>query len=167
METSGKGSFRWLRRTAFVLTFLTWPVFLASFFLPAAVQIGSMAGAPLGVQSGWQTFVDTLTLSFEAAWSTSEPLFFLCYLSPLPNGLMLFGPLANLFAKRYAAFFGAALFLSATSALWVCLEAYDGLSIGFYLWIGSMLGMALASFMITGSHFMEDNAEHARLLAEL
>lgn len=41
------------------------------------------------------------------------------------------------------------------------------LSIGFYLWMGSMLGMALASFMITGGYFMEDNAEHARLLAEL
>ncbi len=41
------------------------------------------------------------------------------------------------------------------------------LSIGFYRWMGSMLGMALAPFMITGSYFMEDNAEHSRLSAQL
>jgi len=53
------------------------------------------------------------------------------------------------------------------SAVWVCTRVYDMLAIGFSIWIGSILAMALASFLISGSYLMEDNTEHERLLAEL
>lgn len=52
-------------------------------------------------------------------------------------------------------------------AIWVCRPAYAGLTIGYYTWNGSILVMALASFLISGSYAMEDNIEHDRLLAKL
>ena len=157
--------FRRVRRTGIFLTLLAWSAFLASFFLPTAVQIGSLAGAPLDAQSGWQTFVDTWHLSVAAA--RHRPFALLCVLSPLPLGLMLIAPLVNLTTRQYTVFFGLILCLTGISALWVCLDVYEGLRVGFYLWIGSILTMALSSFLISGSYLMEDNAEHARLLEEL
>ncbi len=154
-----------MRWAGVVLTFLAWPVFLVSFFLPTAVQIGSMSGAPLASQSGWQTFVDTWQLSIDAA--RDEPFALLCVLSPWLNGLMLVALPINLTLRHSTVFFGVILCLTGTSAIWVCLQVYEGLNVGFYLWIGSILTMAMASFLISGSYLMEDNAEHARLLAEL
>lgn len=167
MQKAERKPFRLMRWTGFVLTLLASAVFLVSFFLPTAVQIGSLPGAPLNVQSGWQTFVESFMLAVEAAGYQFQPLPLLCVLSPLPNGLMLLGPLANLTMRHYAVFFGAILLIVGTSALWVCLEVYEGLSVGFYLWMGSILTMALASFLVSGSYLMEENAEHERLLTQL
>jgi hypothetical protein len=178
MSKAERETFNLVRRTGVVLTFLAWAAFLVSFFLPTAVQIGSMLGAPLGPQSGWQTFVDSFLLSIDVAINSVEqslgsgtrqfqPLVLLCMFSPVPNGLMLLAPLANLKLKHYAALPGTILFIAGTSAIWICWQVYEGLTIGYYLWNGSILVMALASFLITGSYFMEDNAEHARLLGEL
>jgi len=169
MKERERESFRWVRGTGVTLTFAAALVFLVSFFLPTATQIGSMMGAPLAIQSGWTTFVESLTLSAEVIgvpMFNFQPLAILCYLSPIPNGLMLLAPLVNMKAKHYAAFFGAVLFFNATTAIWVCFEVYEGISVGFYVWIGSILMMALASFLISGSYVMEDNLEHERLLAE-
>ena len=169
MKGRGRDSFRWVRGTGVTLTFVAALAFLVSFFLPTATQIGSIMGAPLAIQSGWTTFVESLTLPAEAVgnpWQQFQPLAILCYLSPIPNGLMLLAPLVNMKTKHYAAFFGVVLFFNATTAIWVCFEVYEGISVGFYVWIGSILMMALASFLISGSHVMEDNLEHERLLAE-
>ncbi len=168
--------FRLARRIGIVLTAVAWWAFLVSFFLPAAVQIGSLPGAMMGPQSGWQTFVESLTLSIETAsyssWSLwggvrYKPLVLMCLLSPVPNMLMLLTPLGNLKLKHSAAFIGPLLLVSGVIVFWVCWQVYEGLTIGFYLWIGSILAMALASSLIGASWFMQDNVEHERLLAEL
>ncbi len=175
MRKPGRASFRFVRRTGIVLTFLAWGAFLVSFFLPAAAPIASL-GAPVAVQSGWQTFVDSLTVtlsedgigSLSGMWSTwFEPIMLLCLLSPVPNGLMLFAPLVNMRARLYAAVYGALLLFTGIAVLRVCLEVYDGISAGFFVWIASIFVTALASFLIAGSYAMEDNLEHDRMLAEL
>jgi len=165
MKNAEREPFMLVRWIGLVLAIMAWPAFLVSFLLPTAVQIGSMPGAPLDLQSGWQTFVDTWQLSTAAA--EKEPFALLCLLSPLPNGLMLLAPPVNLTMRHYTVFFGVVLCLTGTSAIWVCLQVYEGLSVGFYLWIGSILTTAMASFLISGSYLMEDNTEHAHLLAEL
>ncbi len=165
----GRAPFRFVRRTGIVLTFLTWGAFLVSFFLPTAATIASL-GAPVAVQNGWQTFVDSLIVPLSEDGIGSmwfEPIMLLCLLSPVPNGLMLFAPLVNLRARLYAAFYGALLLFTGIAALGVCLEIYDGISVGFYVWIASIFVTAMASFLIAGSYAMEDNAEHDRMLAEL
>jgi len=148
MKKAERGSFRLMRWTGIVLTLLAWPAFLVSFFLPTAVQIGSMLGAPLELQSGWQTYVDTWQLSTAAA--RDEPFALLCVLSPWINGLMLLALPVNLMTRHYTVFFGVILCLTGTSAIWVCLQVYEGLNVGFYLWIGSILTTAMASFLISG-----------------
>ncbi len=158
---------RLARRTGVVLTFVAWIAFLSSFFLPAAICIPSIPGGALAAQTGWETFLDTLRLAAEAIGHVFRPLVLLCMLSPLPNGLMLLAPLANLQLKSYTAFYGAALLFSGTSAIWVCWQVYEGLNVGFFVWVGSILAMALASFLIGGSYFMNDSAQHAQLMAEL
>ena len=170
MKKAERRPYRPVRQTGVVLTFVAWFAFIISFFLPTAAQIGSMVGAPLAIQNGWTTFVESLTLSAEAVgnpWQQFHPLAILCYLSPIPNGLMLLAPLVNMKTRHYAAFFGVILFLNATTAIWLCWEVYDGIAIGFYFWITSIFLMALASFLISGSYVMEDNIEHERMLAEL
>ena len=178
MKKAVREPFRLARRIGIFLTAVAWAAFLVSFFLPVAAQIGSLPGAPLGLQSGWQTFVDSLMLSMDVATSSVtswgifginrfQPLVVLCLLSPVPNGLMLLAPPANLKLRHNAAFLGAFLFLSGVSAFWVCWQVYEGLTVGFHVWIGSILVMAVASSLIGASWFMEDNVEHERLLAEL
>lgn len=172
MKKAERASFRLIRRAGIFLTFLAWGAFLVSFFLPTAAPLAS-PGAGLAAQSGWQTFVDSLTLplsedGFWHLWSTwFEPIMLLCLLSPIPNGLMLFAPLFNLRARLYAAVYGALLLFAGITAIVVCWDVYDGLNAGFYVWIGSILVTALASFLIAGSYAMEDNFEHDRMLAEL
>ncbi len=158
---------RLARLTGVVLTFVAWIAFLSSFFLPAAICIPSVPGGALAAQSGWETFLDTLRLAAEAIGHAFRPRVLLCMLSPLPNGLMLLAPLANLKLKSYTAFYGAALLFSGTSAIWVCWQVYEGLNVGFFVWVGSILAMALASFFVAGGDFMKDGAEAERLLAEL
>ncbi len=178
MKNTEREIFRLVRWLGIVLTFLAWAAFLTSFFLPTAVQIGSMLGSPLAPQSGWQTFVDSFLLPVDVLTESAEqsiisggnqfqPFVLACMLSPLPNFLMLFALLANLKLKHYSALFGAVLFVSGATAIWICWQVYEGLTIGYYLWNGSILAMALASFLIAGSYFMEDNVEHARLLEDL
>ncbi|MHB8903423.1 MAG: hypothetical protein ACYC6Y_32060 [Thermoguttaceae bacterium] len=167
MNNAERVPFGLLRGTGILLSLLAWGAFFASFFLPAADQIGSMPGAPLGPQSGWQTFVDSLLLSTTAAGWAWQPLTLLCLLSPVPNGLMLLAVPANLALKQYAACVGALLFLTAVSAFWVCWQVYEGLALGFYLWIGSILAMALASFLIGASWVVEDNRDYQLALAQL
>jgi hypothetical protein len=165
MSRVARSQFRLARRSGIVLTWLAWITFLVSFFLPTALQIGSMLGSPLARQSGWQTLVDTYALSLDAAGD--NPLALLCLLSPLVNLPMLIAPVTNLTLKHYAGLTGALLFFGGIAAIWVCTQVYEGLAIGFYFWIGSILAMALASFLISGSWIMEDNEEHERLLADL
>jgi hypothetical protein len=170
MKKAEKASFRLVRRTGIVLTFLAWGAFLVSFFLPTAKPIESFSTSEVR-QSGWQTFVDSLTvpLSEDGLWSLryGNPLVLMCLLSPLPNALALFAPLVILRARQYGAFYGAFLLFTGMTALVVCMQVCDGISAGFYVWIASIFVTALASFLIAGSYAMEDNAEHDRMLAEL
>ncbi len=168
--------FGWIRRTGIAVTLLAWLLFLASFRLTAATPIGSSPGLVVPLQSGWQTFVESVTNCLEAAgnpmmavygMSYFRPLVLLCLLSPVLNAMMLLAPLVNLKLKHSAAVFGAILLFSGLVAIWVCWQSYERLAAGFGLWIGSILATAVASLAVGASWFMRDNIEHDRLLAEL
>ena len=154
-----------------LLTFLAVAAFITSFFLPAAGNAGSFPGIPPMVDTGWEVFVESVTAlnnpPFGFVWFFNPIALIVCLLAPLPNVLMLAAVPGNLLLKRSAVALGAILLLLGGTAFWFCWYYYGYLAIGFYLWIGSIVAMAIASFLVAASYAIEDNIEYDQRLAEL
>lgn len=164
----GKGKpFPFTRWAGRVLTFLAAGTFVTSFFLPAAGNPGSFPGIPPMLETGWEVFVESVTVFSSSFWVFNPIELMVCFLAPVPNVLMLVAVPGNLLLKRGAVALGVVLFLIGGMAFWFCRQYFGCLSIGFYLWIGSIFAMAIASLLVAASYVIEDNIEYDQRLAEL
>jgi hypothetical protein len=132
-------------RMPWAIIAIAWFAFLASFFLPATdvVEVGGVApGTPL---SGWQAFTASL-LTFATMFPRmmlAEPRCLLFLAFPLMNLLAFAAPLFAMFAPEEAEYLGAVLIPLAAIPLLLPRVLTGNLFIGFYLWIGSFIGMSL------------------------
>ena len=157
-------STRWAGR---LLTILAAGAFVTSFFLPAAGNAGSFPGIPPMLGTGWEVFVESVTVFNNSFWVFNPIELMVCFLAPVPNVLVLVAVPGNLLLRRSAIALGAILLVSGGMAFWFCWYHFGCLGIGFYLWIGSIFAMAIASFLVAASYIIEDNIEYDQRLAEL
>jgi hypothetical protein len=130
---------------------ITWLAFLISFFLPATdvVEVDGVApGTPL---SGWQAFTASLsTFAAMFPWMMfAEPRCLLFLAFPLMNLLAFAALLFALLAPEEAECLGLVLVPLAAIPLLLPHILTGNLIIGFYLGIGSFIGMSLGGVWLS------------------
>ncbi len=131
-----------------------WPLFFASFFLPAT-DVVAMPGPEDAPLNGWQAMTSAvLTVAFQPIIIVADPRVLLFLVFPAVNVLMLIAPLRVWSSRECAVPLGIVFVVAGILPFLIPAMFFRNVFVGYYLWNASFFLMASACLLLGTSRYM-------------